>query len=97
VNRRHLRPAKQPHQLILQREEELRRSRVPLAGGAAAKLIVDAARLVSLGSNHVQTADIPHPLLFFDETQEEVHLGGIDPYRRAVDLGQPSGAFLDRQ
>ena len=43
-------------QRILEREEEARAARVALAAGAAAQLVVDAARLVALGADDVQPA-----------------------------------------
>ena len=46
--------AEQPHQVVLEREEEDRLARVALAAGAAAQLAVDAARLVALGADDLQ-------------------------------------------
>src|SRR4029077_14834530 len=43
-------------QRVLEGEEEARASRVALAPGAAAQLVVDAARLVALGADDVQAA-----------------------------------------
>ena len=50
--------AEQAHQVILERQEELRRARVALAAGAAAQLAVDAPRLVPLGADDVESADL---------------------------------------
>src|SRR5438270_13218 len=44
--------------LHFQREVETRLARIALATGAAAKLVVDAARLVSLGAEHVQAPQL---------------------------------------
>src|ERR1019366_7048609 len=44
------------HQVVLQRQEESARTRIALPTGAAAKLIVDAARLVAFGADDVQPA-----------------------------------------
>ena len=43
-------------QRVLQRQVEARGARVALAAGAAAQLVVDAARLVALGADDVQAA-----------------------------------------
>ena len=45
-----------PHQVVLQRQVEPRLARVALPAGAAAQLVVDAARLVPLGAEHVEAA-----------------------------------------
>ena len=50
------RAAEAPHQLVLERHEEARRARIALTASAAAKLVVDAPRLVALGAQHVQAA-----------------------------------------
>ena len=41
----------QAHEVVLGGEEEARLARVALAAGAAAQLVVDAARLVALGAD----------------------------------------------
>ncbi len=46
------------HELVLPGEVEARLARVALAAGAAAQLVVDAARLVALGAEHVETAEL---------------------------------------
>ena len=45
-----------PHQIVFEREIEARRARIPLAARAAAQLVVDAARLVALGPDDVESA-----------------------------------------
>ncbi len=45
------------HQVVFEREVEARRAGVALAAGAAAELVVDAARLVALGRDDVQPAE----------------------------------------
>ena len=47
-------------QRILERQVEAARARVALAAGAAAQLVVDAARLVPLGADDVQAARGDH-------------------------------------
>ena len=49
------------HQVVFEREEELRRARIALTAGAAAQLAVDAPRLVALGADDVQAADLHRP------------------------------------
>ena len=46
-----------PHQVVLERQVEARGARVALAAGAAAQLVVDAARFVTLGADDVQAAE----------------------------------------
>ena len=51
----------QAHQVVGERQVEAALARVALAAGAAAQLVVDAARLVALGAEHVQAADRRRP------------------------------------
>jgi hypothetical protein len=46
------------HQLVLQRQVEARLARVALPAGAAAQLVVDPARLVPLGAEHVEAPGV---------------------------------------
>ena len=55
--------AEDAHQIVFERQEEARAARVALAAGAAAQLVVDAARLVALGAEDVQAAGGEHLLL----------------------------------
>ena len=48
----------QPQQLVLQREVEPALARVTLTARATAQLVVDAARLVTLGADHVEPAQL---------------------------------------
>ena len=48
----------QAHEVVLGGEEEARLAGVALAAGAAAQLVVDAARLVALGADDVQAAGL---------------------------------------
>ncbi len=47
-----------PHQVVFQRQVEARHTRVALAPGAAAQLVVDTAGLVPLGTQDVQAAGL---------------------------------------
>ena len=42
------------HEVIFERKVETRRSRIPLAAGAASELVIDAPGLVALGAKNVQ-------------------------------------------
>ena len=55
--------AEDAHQVVFERQVEARAARVALAAGAAAQLVVDAARLVALGAEDVQAARRQHLLL----------------------------------
>src|SRR5690606_21484140 len=52
----------QAHEVVLQREVEAALARVALTAGATAQLVVDAARLVALGAEHVEATDLAHLL-----------------------------------
>ena len=67
--------AENPHQIVLQRQEELRPAGIALAAGAAAQLVVDAAALVSLGADDVEAAGVERLLL---------ELGDFRPDRRLL-------------
>src|SRR5205823_12096253 len=54
--------AEAAHQLVLEREVEARRAGVALATGAPAQLVVDPARLVPLGADDMQPAQLDHLL-----------------------------------
>ena len=55
--------AEDAHQVVFEREEELRAARIALTAGAAAQLVVDAAALVALGAEHEQPAGRERRLL----------------------------------
>ena len=55
--------AEDPHQVVFEREIEARRAGIALPAGAAAQLVVDAARLVPLGAEDVQAANLDHLLV----------------------------------
>ena len=48
----------QPHQLVLERQVEAGLARVALAAGTTAQLVVDPARLVPLGADDVEAAEV---------------------------------------
>ncbi len=53
------------HQVIFERKIEAGRSGIALAAGAAAKLVVDAPRFVTLGAEDVQSAGGDNFIVFF--------------------------------
>ena len=54
--------AEDPHQIVFQRQEELRAAGVALTAGTAAQLVVDAAGFVALGADDVEAAGLLHGL-----------------------------------
>ena len=48
----------QAHEIVFQRDEELRGAGVALAARAAAQLVIDAAGFVPLGADDVQAAQL---------------------------------------
>ena len=58
-----VRPAEALHQVVFERDVEAGRAGLALAAGAAAQLVVDPARLVPLGADDVQAAQLHDALL----------------------------------
>src|SRR5260370_39814731 len=56
--RLHAFAAEDAHEIVFEREEEARRTRVALTDGASAQLIVDAAGFVAFGAENVQAAEL---------------------------------------
>src|SRR5262249_2645547 len=54
------RTAEAPHQLVFQRHEETRRTRIALAAGATAQLVIDASCLVPLSTQDMQPTEQSH-------------------------------------
>ena len=52
----------QAHEVVGEREVEPALARVALTAGTTAQLVVDAARLVALGAEHVEAAGVEHLL-----------------------------------
>src|SRR6185503_17667086 len=63
--RLHLVACEDAHQIVFERQEEPRRSGIALTSGTTTKLIVDAARFVTLSADDVQTAKANHFLVLF--------------------------------
>ncbi len=76
----HLVVAEDAHQVVFQRQEELRGAGVALAARAAAQLVVDAPALVALGADDVEAAGLEHDLAIAQHLGPD--LGGD-----ALDLG----------
>ena len=60
------RVGKETHQVVLQRDEELRASGIALTGTAPAQLAVDAAGLVAFRAEHEEPAELAHALAELD-------------------------------
>ena len=65
----------QADDLVLRREEEARLAGVALAAGAAAQLVVDPARLVPLGAEHVEAAPVGDAVGQLDVDPAAGHVG----------------------
>ena len=61
--------AEDAHQVVVEREVELRAARVALTAGAAAQLVVDAAALVTLGGEDVEAAGLERLLLLLTDVR----------------------------
>ena len=79
--------AEAAHQLVFERDVELRRARVALAAGAAAQLVVDAAGLVPLGADDVQAAGVRHARTEHDVGAAAGHVGRDRHRPRLARLG----------
>ncbi len=62
-HRVHALSAENAHEIVLQRQEELRPARVALPAGPSAQLVVDAAAFVPLGADDVESAGLDRLLL----------------------------------
>ena len=65
----------QADEVVLRREVEARLARVALAARAAAELVVDAARLVPLGREHVEAAQVDDAFAELDVDAAAGHVG----------------------
>ena len=83
----------EPDEIVLSGEVEARLARVALAAGASAKLVVDPARLVALGAEHVEAADLADALAELDVDTAAGHVRrdghGTGLTRVLDDLGLP--------
>ena len=75
------------HQLVFERDVEAGRAGVALAAGATAELVVDAARLVALGADDVQTAGLGDAGAEDDVGAAAGHVGGDRHRLRLTGLG----------
>ena len=57
--------AEETHQIVLQRYEELRLTRVSLTTGTTSELIIDTSGFVSFRTDDAKTAELSYLLLFF--------------------------------
>ena len=84
----------QTHQVVFQRDEELRRARVALTAGTAAQLTVHTPRLVAFGANDGQTAGLLDAFAQLDVGTTAGHVGGNRHRACAAGLGHDIGLFL---
>src|SRR2546425_374627 len=66
---------KQPHQIVFERNEEVRRTGIALARATTAQLPVNAPGLVAFGGEDVQTAQIGDARTEFDVRAAAGHVG----------------------
>src|SRR5690606_22640155 len=82
--------AEETHQVVFEREEELRAARIALTAGTAAQLAVDAPRLVALRTDDVQATRLHH--LYFVAVRIAYHGGLRLAYAVAqLDVGTAAG------
>ena len=73
------------HEVVLERDEELRAPRIALTGAATAQLAIGAARLMALGADHEKTTQIRDAFTEFDVGATAGHVG------RHGDRAPPAG------
>ncbi len=78
-----------PHQIVFERDEELRATWIALAGAAAAELAVGAAGFVAFGADDVKSAEFSNSRRKFDIRSPARHVG------RNGDRSHVSGAGND--
>src|SRR6266540_3569496 len=86
------------HEFVFAREIEARLACVALAARAATELVVDPARLVAFGAEHVETARFEHALAELDRRKRDVLLLDREALFRLDGLVQalaPAPAFHD--
>ncbi len=66
------------HQIVVEREEELRMARVPLTPGTSAQLVVDAPAFMTLRTDDVKPARIERDLLFLFDIHLDLLALGVD-------------------
>ena len=66
----------QAHEIVMPGEVEARLAGVALTAGTAAQLVVDPARLVALGAEHVEAAELDDPVVDLDVDTAAGHVRG---------------------
>ena len=94
-HRVHALGAEDAHQIVLQRQEELRPAGIALAARAAAQLVVDAAALVPLGADDVEAAGVDRLLLELGDFGADRRLLRVAILRRRVRIDLLLDAHLD--
>ena len=85
---------KEPHQIILQRNKENGRTRIPLTTCTTPQLPVHPARFVTLRADNRQTTRFLHPGAEFDIRTTTGHVGGNGHIARATRLRYNFGFAL---
>ncbi len=83
--------AEQTHQVVFERDEELRRTRVALASGASAQLAVDTAAFVAFGADDGQTSGLLDFGRELDVGTAARHVGGDGHLPGASGFGHDLG------
>src|SRR5260221_10176847 len=84
-----------PHeQIILERNEEAGYSRIALASGAAAKLVVDTAAFVPIRADNVQSAQFRHAFSELDIDTAPGHVRGNSHGASLAGAGDDGGLFF---
>ncbi len=101
-----IRPGReQPHEVVFERQVEAALARVALTAGATPELVVDAAALVALGAEHVQTAEVPDVrtlggALLLEPIDEGIEAGRIglggEPLGQQLLLGEALGVAAEQ-
>ena len=94
-HRVHALGAENAHEVVLQRQEELRPARIALAAGTSAQLVVDAAALVPLGADDVEAAGVDRLLLEIRDFRPDRRLLRRALLRRRVRVDLLLDAHLD--
>src|SRR5258708_35287590 len=65
--------AEQPHEIVFERDTEMRGARIALAGATATQFAIDATRLVPLSAHHVKSADVRHAVAELHDSTAASH------------------------
>ena len=86
--------AEQAHQIVFERDEEVRRARIALARATSAQLPVNAPRLVPFRGEHVQAAQFGDAGAKFDVRAAARHVRGDGDRAALAGAGDDFGFLL---